>query len=86
MAGLKLIEAIVPLCPDRYRIALVGKEPHPPCNRVLLPSLLAGEAREDDIELRPHSWYRDMMCARTPIAPLRDRLVFGRALAERQAT
>ena len=30
-------------------------------------------------------WYRDLMCARTPIAPFRDRLVFGRALAERQA-
>ena len=30
-------------------------------------------------------WYRDMMVARIPIAPLRDRLVFGRALAEREA-
>jgi nitrite reductase (NADH) large subunit len=30
-------------------------------------------------------WYRDLMCARTPIAPFRDTLVFGRALAERQA-
>ena len=30
-------------------------------------------------------WYRDLMCARTPIAAFRDRLAFGRALAERQA-
>jgi nitrite reductase (NADH) large subunit len=30
-------------------------------------------------------WYRDLMCARTPIATFRDRLAFGRALAERQA-
>jgi nitrite reductase (NADH) large subunit len=30
-------------------------------------------------------WYRDLMCARTPIAPFRDRLAFGRALAEREA-
>jgi nitrite reductase (NADH) large subunit len=30
-------------------------------------------------------WYRDLMCARTPIAPLRDRLAFGRALSEREA-
>jgi nitrite reductase (NADH) large subunit len=31
-------------------------------------------------------WYRDLMSARTLIAPLRDRLVFGRALAEREAS
>jgi nitrite reductase (NADH) large subunit len=30
-------------------------------------------------------WYRDLMCARTPIAPFRGRLAFGRALAEREA-
>ena len=30
-------------------------------------------------------WYRDLMCAGTPIAPLRDMLVFGRAMAEREA-
>jgi len=30
-------------------------------------------------------WYRDLMCACTPIAAFRDRLVFGRALAEREA-
>jgi nitrite reductase (NADH) large subunit len=30
-------------------------------------------------------WYRELMSARTPVAPLRDRLVFGRALAEREA-
>ena len=30
-------------------------------------------------------WYRNLMCACTPIAAFRDRLAFGRALAERQA-
>jgi nitrite reductase (NADH) large subunit len=56
MAALKLVEEMVALCPERYAITLVGKEPRAPYNRVLLSSLLAGEAQETDIELRPESW------------------------------
>jgi nitrite reductase [NAD(P)H] large subunit len=59
MASLKLIEEIVELCPDRYETVLVAKEPRLPYNRVLLSSLLAGEAEEADIELRPNGWYAD---------------------------
>jgi nitrite reductase [NAD(P)H] large subunit len=74
MAALKLVEEIVALCPGRYDIVLVGKEPHAPYNRVLLSSLLAGEAEEADIELRPRSWYADngveLMCG-TPASQLR---------------
>jgi nitrite reductase (NADH) large subunit len=57
MAALKLIEELVALCPGRYEIALVGKEPRRPYNRVLLSSLLAGEVEEADIELRPADWF-----------------------------
>jgi nitrite reductase (NADH) large subunit len=59
MAALKLIEEMVALCPGRYDIVLVGKEPRPPYNRVLLSSLLAGEVQEADIELRPAGWFTD---------------------------
>lgn len=59
MAALRLIEETVALCPSRYDIVLVGKELHAPYNRVLLSSLLAGEAEEADIELRPRRWYAD---------------------------
>jgi nitrite reductase (NADH) large subunit len=59
MAALRLIEEMVALCPDRYDIVLVGKEPRPPYNRVLLSSLLAGEVQEADIELRPAGWFTD---------------------------
>jgi len=59
MASLRLIEEIASLCPDRYGIVLVGKEPHPPYNRVLLSSLLAGEVEEADIELRPRAWFAE---------------------------
>jgi nitrite reductase (NADH) large subunit len=57
MAGLKLVEELTELCPRRYEIVMVGKEPRPPYNRVLLSSLLAGEVQEADVELRSRSWF-----------------------------
>ena len=57
MAGLKLLEELAELCPGRYDITMIGAEPRPAYNRVLLSSLLAGDAAEADLELRPRSWY-----------------------------
>jgi nitrite reductase (NADH) large subunit len=59
MAGLKLVEELVELCPGRYDIAMVGAEARPAYNRVLLSSLLAGDAADGDIALRPAAWYAD---------------------------
>jgi nitrite reductase (NADH) large subunit len=50
---------IASLCPGRYRIVLVGKEPHPPYNRVLLSSLLAGEVEEADLGVHPRAWFAE---------------------------
>ncbi len=72
MAACRLVEELVGLAPDRYDIALVGKEPHPPYNRVLLSSLLAGDAAAGDLALRPLSWYAEhgveVMCGHTAVA------------------
>jgi nitrite reductase (NADH) large subunit len=57
MAALKLVEELIEQCPGRFEIVVAAKEKHPPYNRVLLSSLLAGEAQEADIELRPTAWY-----------------------------
>jgi nitrite reductase (NADH) large subunit len=57
MAALKLVEELVEQCPGRYEIVVATKEKYAPYNRVLLSSLLAGEAREADIELRPDAWF-----------------------------
>src|SRR5215813_177715 len=57
MAALRLVEELVALCPERYRITMVGAEARPAYNRMLLSSLLAGDATEADIELRPPAWY-----------------------------
>jgi nitrite reductase (NADH) large subunit len=59
MAGLRLIEELVAVCPGRYETILIGKEPYPPYNRVLLSSLLADEAEQADIALRPGAWLAD---------------------------
>jgi nitrite reductase (NADH) large subunit len=59
MAALRLVEELVQLCPGRYEIVLVAKEPRAPYNRVLLSSLLAGEVAEADIELRPTTWFAE---------------------------
>jgi nitrite reductase (NADH) large subunit len=59
MAGLRLVEELVALVPGRYHIAIVGKEPHSPCNRVLLSGYLAGDLDARDIELRPRRWYAE---------------------------
>jgi nitrite reductase (NADH) large subunit len=56
MAALRLVEEMAVVCPGRYETVLVAKEPHPPYNRVLLSSLLAGDAERSDIELRPAAW------------------------------
>jgi nitrite reductase (NADH) large subunit len=57
MAGHKLVEELVELCPGRYEVAMVGAEARPAYNRVLLSGLLAGDATKADIQLRPVAWY-----------------------------
>jgi len=56
MAALRLVEEIAAVSPGRYTTTLIGKEPRAPYNRVLLSSLLAGEAEPADLELRPMAW------------------------------
>lgn len=59
MAGLRLVEEVLQRSPGRYALSVVGKEPHPAYNRVLLSSLLAGDIEEHDIRLRDDAWYAD---------------------------
>ena len=43
MVGLRFVEELLARAAGRYQITVVGKEPQPAYNRVLLSSLLAGE-------------------------------------------
>lgn len=74
MASLKLLEELIERCPGRYEIVLAAKEAHAPYNRVLLSSLLAGEAQAADIELRPAGWLAEkgiMLLAGVEVSALR---------------
>jgi len=68
MAGVRFCEELAARAPGRFDVTVVGAEPTPGYNRVLLSALLAGEVGEADIALRDAAWY-----AREGI-----RLVIGR--------
>lgn len=57
MAGMRTIEEILACAPDRFSISVIGNEPRPNYNRILLSSLLAGERRFEEIILNGPEWY-----------------------------
>ncbi len=57
MASVRFLESLVRLAPDRYAITVVGAEPEPAYNRVLLSALLAQDVTHRDIEMKPREWY-----------------------------
>ncbi|UZE51208.1 NAD(P)/FAD-dependent oxidoreductase [Rhodopseudomonas sp. P2A-2r] len=59
MAAARLVDELARCALGRYAIAVIGDEPRLAYNRVLLSSVLAGEATSQEIELRPASWWRD---------------------------
>jgi len=59
MAGVRALEELLKLAPDRYNITVFGAEPHPNYNRIMLSPVLAGEKALDDIVLNDLDWYAD---------------------------
>ncbi|MFC4777915.1 nitrite reductase large subunit NirB [Paenibacillus sp. GCM10023252] len=57
MAGVSFVEQLLKLNPNRYQITIIGAEPHPNYNRIMLSSVLAGDATMQDIVLNDWSWY-----------------------------
>jgi len=58
MAGVSFVEQLLKLNPNRYDITIIGAEPHPNYNRIMLSSVLAGDASMQDIVLNDWDWYR----------------------------
>jgi nitrite reductase (NADH) large subunit len=87
MAGMRTVEELLKLAPDRYRITVLGAEPRGNYNRVLLSAMLAGERTIDDILLHPVAWYAEqgiiLRCADPVVAiDRRARRVRSRSGAE----
>jgi len=59
MAGMKVIEELLTLAPDKYDITVFGTEPYGNYNRILLSPVLAGEKSVADILINPIDWYAD---------------------------
>jgi len=59
MAGVRTIEHLLKLAPSAYEITIIGAEPHPNYNRILLSSVLAGGADLKDIVLNDWDWYKE---------------------------
>jgi len=59
MAGVNVIEQLLKLTgDDTFDITIFGEEHHPNYNRILLSSVLAGDADLDSIVLHDWEWYR----------------------------
>jgi len=57
MAGMRTVEELLSIAPERYAIDVFGAEPHGNYNRIMLSPVLAGEKQIDEIMLHPVSWY-----------------------------
>ncbi|MEK5032382.1 nitrite reductase large subunit NirB [Paenibacillus sp. FSL R7-0302] len=58
MAGVRAIEHLLKLAPEAYEITIIGAEPYPNYNRIMLSSVLAGGASLDEIVINDLEWYR----------------------------
>ncbi|MDD9270447.1 nitrite reductase large subunit NirB [Paenibacillus sp. GCM10023248] len=59
MAGVRCIEEIIALAPDRFEITIFGSEPHPNYNRIMLSKVLQGDTSIADITINDWQWYQD---------------------------
>ena len=59
MAGVRTLEELLKHNDDQYNITVIGAEPHPNYNRIMLSPVLAGEKTIDDIILNARDWYED---------------------------
>lgn len=59
MAGVRAIEEILKIDPERYEITVFGSEPYPNYNRIMLSPVLAGEKTIDEIILNSVEWYEE---------------------------
>src|SRR5215831_13273822 len=57
MAGMRTIDEILARARERFDIEVIGAEPHPNYNRILLSAVLAGDKELEEIVLHSRAWY-----------------------------
>jgi NAD(P)H-dependent nitrite reductase large subunit/NAD(P)H-dependent nitrite reductase small subunit len=59
MAGMRTVEELLAIAPERYAIHVFGAEPHGNYNRILLSPVLSGEKKAAEIVINPPAWYAE---------------------------
>lgn len=59
MAATRLVDELTAREPRRYNVTVIGNEPRPSYNRVLLSALLAGDIDEATLALKPPTWWNE---------------------------
>src|SRR5690606_12089510 len=59
MAGMRAVEELLAIAPERYAITVFGAEAHGNYNRILLSPVLAGEKTLDQIMINDDAWYAE---------------------------
>jgi len=59
MAGMRTVEELLEIAPDKYDITVFGAEPYGNYNRILLSPVLCGEKAIDEIMLNDLPWYEE---------------------------
>jgi nitrite reductase (NADH) large subunit len=59
MAGIRMVEELLALMPERYDITVVSSETVAAYNRIMLSPVLSGEKSFDEIVTHPASWYAE---------------------------
>ncbi|WP_434727993.1 nitrite reductase small subunit NirD [Acinetobacter sp. PVC-6A] len=59
LAGMRCLEDLLDMAPDRYEVTVIGEEPWGNYNRIMLSPVLSGEKTIEDIMLHPPQWYDD---------------------------
>ena len=59
LAGMRCLEDLLDMAPERYEVTVIGEEPWGNYNRSMLSPVLSGDKSIEDIMLHPHAWYSD---------------------------
>ncbi len=59
MAGIRTVEELLAIAPNKYEITVFGSEPYGNYNRIMLSAVLSGEKNIEDIVINDRQWYVD---------------------------
>ncbi|MCR6106962.1 NAD(P)/FAD-dependent oxidoreductase [Salipaludibacillus agaradhaerens] len=59
MAGVRSLEELLKRDNSSYDITIIGEEPHPNYNRIMLSNVLQGKTELDDIIINEWEWYKE---------------------------